>query len=316
MKRLIRCDSRFRILSAAAFLAGVLLCLTAPGALAQHGGGHVGGAGHVGGPAAHPVGSRPIAPVRPIAPFRPPVVVPGTGGFLVRRPVGGVVPPRGITIGYPFPRNPILPRRPIYPIYPIGFFPPGFGVFGIPFFGLGYGWGFGPGWWAGCDPFWGFNSGCAGVAPYEYSPGYTLPSVQPGYEGPQFEVQNWPVYYYSGEQNSQYVQLYLNDGTIYKVTDYWLVNGVLHFKTLEDSGTKIVEHTIDFGQLDLQKTIDVNTARGFRFVLRNEPLEQYLQDHPMSESPDAAPQNAPDNVPAEPAPPGPQQPRVQAPPQM
>ena len=309
MKRLIPCDSCFRALSLAAFAALILLCGTAPVALAQHAGGHVGGAGHVGAPATHPAASRPVAPARPIAPFRPPLVIPGPRSFLIKPPVSEVVPPRGFIIGYPF-RNPIGPRRPIFPIRPfgpfgpIGFFPPGFGVFGIPFFGLGYGFGFGPGWWAGCDPFWGFDYGCAGVAPYSYSPGYTLPSVQPSYEGPQFEVQNWPVYY--GEENSQNVQLYLNDGTIYNVTDYWLVNGVLHYKTLEENGTKIVEHTIEFSQLDLQKTIDVNTARGFRFVLRNEPLEQYLQDHPMSDSPDNSPQTAPDNIPAEPAPAGPQ----------
>jgi hypothetical protein len=44
----------------------------------------------------------------------------------------------------------------------------------------------------------------------------------------------------------------------------------------------------------LQKTIDVNTARGFRFVLRNEPLEQYLKDNPSLDSPsDEAPRNQP-----------------------
>ncbi len=48
---------------------------------------------------------------------------------------------------------------------------------------------------------------------------------------------------------------------------------------LEEGGTKSVEHAIGFDELDLQKTIDVATQRGFRFVLRNEPLKQYLQDH-------------------------------------
>jgi hypothetical protein len=32
--------------------------------------------------------------------------------------------------------------------------------------------------------------------------------------------------------------------------------------------------------LDVQKTIDVNTRRGFRVVMRNEPMEQYLRDYP------------------------------------
>ena len=104
---------------------------------------------------------------------------------------------------------------------------------------------------------------------------------------PQTEIQNWPVYY--GEANSQFVQLYLKDGTVYNVTDYWLVNGELHFKTVEENGTKVVEHEIDFGLLDLQMTIDVNTARGFRFVLRNEPLEQYLRDYPINRHAECAP---------------------------
>jgi hypothetical protein len=80
----------------------------------------------------------------------------------------------------------------------------------------------------------------------------------------------------------------MKDGTLYFVTDYWLVNGELHFKNLEDNGTKVVEHTLDFGQLDLQKTIDINTARGFRFVLRNEPLEPYLMHHPSTDEPNGA----------------------------
>ena len=75
-------------------------------------------------------------------------------------------------------------------------------------------------------------------------------------------------------------QLYLKDGTMYSVTDYWLVDNQLHFTMIEEGGTKSVEHVIGFDELDLQTTIDVNTQRGFRFVLRNEPLEQYLRDHP------------------------------------
>jgi hypothetical protein len=165
-------------------------------------------------------------------------------------------------------------------------------VFGIPFFGLGFGWGLGPGLWLGCDPFWTLNYGCYSSSFYGYGPEYTSPSFGPSYAQPQMELQNWPVYY--GEANSQYVQLYLKDGTVYNVTDYWLANGELHFKTVEENGTKVVEHEIEFDNLDLQMTIDVNTQRGFRFVLRNEPLEQYLIDHPGSDSPAEAP--------AEPAP--------------
>jgi hypothetical protein len=64
------------------------------------------------------------------------------------------------------------------------------------------------------------------------------------------------------------------------VTDYWLVDGQLHFTMIEEEGTRPVEHVISFDELDLQKTVDVNTWRGFRFVLRDQPIDQYLSDHP------------------------------------
>ena len=86
-----------------------------------------------------------------------------------------------------------------------------------------------------------------------------------------------PIFVY-GEERRELVQLYLKDGTVYNVTDYWLVNDQLHCTTVEGAST--VEHVFNFDELDLQKTIDVNTAREFRFVLRNEPIEQYLKDHP------------------------------------
>jgi hypothetical protein len=57
------------------------------------------------------------------------------------------------------------------------------------------------------------------------------------------------------------------------------VENHLHFK-VEETGVRPVEQVIPFEELDLQKTIDANTQRGFRFLLRNEPFEQYLRDHP------------------------------------
>jgi hypothetical protein len=290
MKRLtLRC-SDLGTIAWAIFAALVFTCVTATIAFAQHSPGPFGGVGHLSSPAAsHPGVSRPVTPVRP------PTASPAPRTFLVRPPVSGVLPARGCVVGYPYPHHPIAPIRPRRPIRPIGFLPPpGFGVFGIPFFGLGFGWGLGPGLWLGCDPFWISNYGCNGLSPYGYGPEYAAPSLGLSYSQPQTEIQNWPAFYVGayGEAYSQYVQLYLRDGTAYNVTDYWLVNGQLHFKTVEGNGAKVVEHEIDFGLLDLQMTIDVNTQRGFRFVLRNEPLEQYLRDRPSTDSPDEAPTNS------------------------
>jgi hypothetical protein len=156
----------------------------------------------------------------------------------------------------------IPPRRPIYPMRPVFRF-----GFGVPFFGFGMGLGFNSFWWSNCGPFWGWGFGCNGLPFYDY-----------GYGNYGYVYSRAPLYIY-GERRRDLAQLYLKDGTVYNVTDYWLVNDQLHFTTLDESGTKWIEHVIDFDQLDLQKSIDVSTQRGFRFVLRNEPLQQYLQDH-------------------------------------
>jgi hypothetical protein len=73
------------------------------------------------------------------------------------------------------------------------------------------------------------------------------------------------------------------------VTDYWVVNGQMHFSMVEDDPTKPAEHVVPLDELDLQKTIDVNTRRGFRMVFRDEPWQQYLKDHPDLTPPDLAP---------------------------
>lgn len=190
----------------------------------------------------------------------------GTVAFAQRgaRHFGGVthVRPLHVSVAPNFPRRPIRPVRPILPI----FVPPGFWYFGGPSFGFEPWLGFSSMWWQNCGPYF----GCG----YQYSP--------------------LPLYYYIyGGEETDRVQLYLKDGTVYNVTDYWLVDGLLHFMAVEEGGAKFAEHVIDFDQLDLQKTIDVNTRRGFRFVLRNEPIDQYLLDHPEMGVPSAPPPRAP-----------------------
>jgi hypothetical protein len=96
------------------------------------------------------------------------------------------------------------------------------------------------------------------------------------------------VYVY-GEGRPDLPQLFLKDGTILNVTDYWLVDDQLHFTMIEENGTKPAEHVIRFDALDLQTTVDANTRRGFRFTLRNEAFEQYLRDHPEGEPPMVTP---------------------------
>jgi hypothetical protein len=251
----------------------VFLCATGGPAFAQQAGAHVGGV-HLGAPpASHVIISRPIAPMRTMS-------------------VSGRV---GSFAGS-YPRLPIRPLRPVFPISGPFTGYPAFGTFGAPFFGLGLG--FNSGLWPSCDFSLGWIYGCNGLPAYEYSPGYSAFSYSPGIYEPPIETQIWPLYIY-GDEGAGFVQLYLKDGTVDNVIDYWLVDNQLHFKTVEEGGTKVVEHIIDFDQLDLQKTVDVNTQRGFRFVLRDEPFDQYLRDHPIGSPAEAPP------APSSPAPPQP-----------
>jgi hypothetical protein len=171
-------------------------------------------------------------------------------------------------------------RRRRFPI--LGF--PVFG-FGAPGFGLGWGLG-GP-----CGAFWGWDYGCNALPFYGYGYGNYGYSSGDNLEG-QVEEQSGPLIYENplalapepgylyGDGGRELVQLYLKDGTVYSAADYWIVNDELHFTTVDASGRQPIEHTINSDQLALQKTIDVNTQRGFRFVLRNQSFEQYLQEHP------------------------------------
>jgi hypothetical protein len=88
-----------------------------------------------------------------------------------------------------------------------------------------------------------------------------------------------PTYLLVGGLTADHPPLVFNDGTTYAVMDYWRVDDQLHFITLGDGGTRS-EHTVPFADLDVQRTTDANTARGFRFIVRDEPIEQWLRDHP------------------------------------
>lgn len=86
-----------------------------------------------------------------------------------------------------------------------------------------------------------------------------------------------PAYVFVGSASPSHPQLVFKDGTTYTVTDYWRVNDQLNFITIEEGGTKSVPHAMPFEDLDVQRTTDTNTALGFRFVLRDKPVEQWLE---------------------------------------
>lgn len=278
----------------------VLVCalafasVQAPAAFAQRGGGGHVSAPHISAPHMAAPPARPSAPPRVAAPPRPvpaPQVRPP-----ISRPMPSTPPRAGfVTPGFrrPFPVRPGPPFRPVVRP-PIVVSP----IFVSPFFpGFGFGFGFNSFWPSYCGPalFW---NGC-GVGPYYgYSLGYYGPYTGPSYSndqepyaGPAYPA---PLYVYGGAERDL-VELYMKDGTVYDVLDYWVVDNQLHF-TINEGGDTPAEHVVSIDDLDMQKTIDVNTERGFNFMLRNEPIDQYLEDHPdlgspSPAAPDAAPQD-------------------------
>ena len=220
-------------------------------------------------PAAHP----PVAPVHVSPPpvFHAPVIqTPIMHAPVMYAPIA--TPPRHpifLPAGTPGVATVRPPMRPIRPV------PPSVLVYIPPFALGGPFWRFNLCWWATCDLF------------FPWTFGYTTVS-SPGPTNYVSQVYETPVYVY-GYEREDTPQLYLKDGTILNVTDYWVVDDQLHFTMIEQTGTKPAEQSIPFEALDLQKTVDANTAKGFRFVLRNEPFEKYLRDHPEGPPPDVVP---------------------------
>jgi hypothetical protein len=207
--------------------------------------------GHITGGAAH-ISAPPIyhAPISSTPVFRAPIYTHPISTF---RSTGGL----GAARFFP-------PRRPIRP------FPPVIVIYGFPFAFNGPPWAFNC-WWANCDFFWPWT--------LDYT---TVSSLGPANYVLQPNETPVPDY---GEESVDTPQLYLKDGTILNVTDYWVVDNQLHFTIIQDYGAKPTEEVIPFEALDLQKSVDINTRRGFRFMLRNEPVEQYIRDHPEGPPP-------------------------------
>jgi hypothetical protein len=218
-------------------------------ALAQHVGGHPAGGARPGGAGGGRMGVPPRAPIG-----RSPVV---SGPRFVGRGARG----------FGFRQGPIrVFRQRVF--------------FGRPFFRFGLGLGFNSLWWPNCGPSlgwaWGWGFDCYPTTFYGYSFENSL------------IFQPYETYVYVPAERDL-VRLYLKDGAVYGVTDYWIVDGRLHFRMVEDDPTRPSEHVVPYDQLDVQKTTYVNSRRGFRMVARDEPWQQYLKDHPDTTPPDLVP---------------------------
>lgn len=305
-KALLRSSGRKILIGTVCLL--VVVCLHPPVALAQHvggghagggfggghfggGGGHFGGGGHSGsghsGGGAHASAPRHSTPA-PSAPAATSVLRSSTTILPFRTVNSASFRPRPRPVPLPRPQPTPIVFIPVYYTSPF-FFWDGFNSFG----------------WPGCNPFWGF--GC-------YSPFYGYGGYYGGYgsyyggyygnygfgsfgglgldyaagthssgidSGQSTTPQTYVSPSYPTDTRARdLVELFFKDGTVFNVTDYWLVDGQLHYMALDERGEKAVEHVAAFDTLDLQRTVDVNTERGFRFQLRGESMEQYLRNHP------------------------------------
>jgi hypothetical protein len=70
---------------------------------------------------------------------------------------------------------------------------------------------------------------------------------------------------------SSVLVIYLRDGSGYGVSDYWIADGMLHFVTTYDS-----EKSVVLADVDWQRTVDDNAARGVYFNLSYAPSKQRL----------------------------------------
>ena len=199
-------------------------------------------------------------------------------------------------VGAPPHVPPFPPRR--YPIYPI--YGPGFGFGGCfgPFF-FGCGGGFYGGGLSGSALAWAtvtataIHSGAARRASTaatitaattairstttrpsdssvsnEFNPSrYWGPSAPPEETGGGGGA--------SSSSSDNEVVLFLKDGTVYAITDYWIADNKLHYITNYGG-----ENSIPLDQLDMQRTVDVNAKRGINITLRPSPQCSKRQHRP------------------------------------
>jgi hypothetical protein len=254
------------------------------------------------------------APVFHPAPFHPTVIPPQPKPGAISHPL--MTPPRRMIISSggihhygpvyeaPVPR----PRFPVFPVFPVF---PGFG--GVGFFGFGFPFGLNGGYLDGfgCDPFWIFPCNADFYSGYDsYASQVSNPvDLNLGLQAPEEEEvypSLWASPPYGQGSSPEEIEaekiltvLYLKDGSVYAVTDYWVADGKLHYNASYGG-----QNSIDIDLLDLQRTVNANAARGVPFTLNpapsSAPTPQSPQQ-PQSPSQLAQPQSTAPQSPPQPA---------------
>jgi hypothetical protein len=64
------------------------------------------------------------------------------------------------------------------------------------------------------------------------------------------------------------VLIYLEDGTLFAATDYWVTGYTLHYRVSYGG-----EGAVDIDQVDWQRTVKENAKRGVPFKLKTQPVQ-------------------------------------------
>jgi hypothetical protein len=137
-------------------------------------------------------------------------------------------------------------------------------------------------------PRWGYpyyppGYGCYACG-FDFGFGFGLPLFYFGYW-------NWsPPFWHGSTQSTVSMLLYMQDGSGFEVTDYWVDGDILDYVTVDGKQGNVV-----VAILDLQRTIDANARIGLKFTLdrtqRGKPFERVPQQ------PDPANQPQPEQDP-------------------
>ena len=157
---------------------------------------------------------------------------------------------------------------------------PGWG-FGGPWLGYG-GWGLGWGdpWWGWPGYAYGYPAGSISGYSYDGDYSYGAPPESYPYTDATAPVEQSSVQPGVVTNTGAPILLYMKDGPVYSVRDYWISSGQLHFILLNG-----VESAVEMDRLDLQRTVNENAKSGLQFTLKPGPNSWEPGHDPRSSPP-------------------------------
>jgi hypothetical protein len=182
----------------------------------------------------------------------------------------------------------------------------GWGGWGWGGWGLGWGWGWPAGYWGWSpfwyDPWWNWGGGWSGyygyptnnyyINNYDGSDNYqqqdnSAPPLQENNDQSEEDYQgttngNWvtpngpnPSATPGAPSLAVPVLIYMKNGSVMTVRDYWMIDGELHY--IQMNG---VQKSVDLEQVDLARSNAENAKSGVKFIFKSEPNGPTLNEAP------------------------------------